>query len=380
MMIWELQPAEATPVDRYGLGGFLKRLELAEASDGGKLEGFTFLHDWSEMLAVSRQIEDELLEAGSGGPLYVGFQHAGKLAGETRRYRRLRDRGVVTIGFGEGVPTGDAADVVQTWCPLTPNHARLENQWFLFSMAPSPIAFIGWEVSDERLWGQHGVSTAGKQFTGFVSSDERVVRALIWHLEAVLAEQGPGAGAPRVTTPSLIERLHPRRVVTLIDDGNRPYLTRTLAEVVTGCAGVAAELLLYDLAAASYLTNPYPEGEEKRWRRPIGAPALRSFGRAYAAERVEQGQAVGVETQAVLPYDVGFKHLAAWCNDLGVDLVVLPVEFTRRSLIRRLQRYTLDALWSKSGVPVLIDDPEHGSRLIGSPVSNPPRLVRLSSQ
>jgi len=121
------------------------------------------------MLGYTRQIERALVVAEAAGPLYVGFQTVTKVPGETARYRRLRQEGVNVRGFGEGAI--DSADRygLRGRTALTPDHERLENQWFLVSLAPEPIAFVGWEISAEDRWGRDGITAPGKCFAGFIT-------------------------------------------------------------------------------------------------------------------------------------------------------------------------------------------------------------------
>jgi hypothetical protein len=355
-MDWQLRRDEGTAADPHGLRALLGRLEAELATGGARLSGFTFLQDSRRMLAFSRQIERALLDAGAPGPLYVGFQNADKLHGETARYRRLRARGVRTLAFGEGAPTVRGAESVEAWTALAPDHARLENQWFLVSQTPAPIAFVGWEVSDDALWGRFGVTAEGKRFTGFVSEDERVVQAVIAHLDRVRDGQTPSAaGRPRSIGAHLLA-LQPRTILTVVDNGRRSFLRRSLPAIVDGAAEARASLLLYDITAASYLVDPYPHGE-RDWRRPLDPPTLRSLGRGYVADMVEEASRHGVTARAILPDGVGFGHLATWCESAGVDVVVVPIEYARPSLVDRLQGYTLKALRGATRIAILVDDP-----------------------
>ncbi|MEO8458238.1 MAG: hypothetical protein ABI559_10535 [Chloroflexota bacterium] len=99
-MEWRLKEEEANGIDVFGLGAFVKRLEQAVPHGGERLKGFTFLQDAKLMLSFTREIEQDLLAAQTLGPLYVGFQSAGKLENEAERYHRMKSHGVTVYGFG----------------------------------------------------------------------------------------------------------------------------------------------------------------------------------------------------------------------------------------------------------------------------------------
>jgi hypothetical protein len=340
-MDWKLLAAERSEPDPYGLTAFLHRLE-DELGAGDSLTGFTFLNDAREMLAFSRNIEQTMLASDARGPLYVGFQTAAKLEGETERYRHMFEHRVQTHGFGTGNPAPDGSDVVSSWTSLPVHHAALENQWLLVTSDPEPIAFVGWEVSDRTVWGEGGISASGKVFVGFVSDEKRVVDAIIQHLETVRAG---GGETLKSDVAQALSGFQPKRTMIVVDDGKRPYLRRAFEVALNGAFG-GSNVYLFDLSAASYLVNPYPNDEDE-WRRPHTSGTLRrALGRSYLADLIDELAVRGIEAEAVLPEGVGFKRLAESSDRLGVDLVVLPEEFTRPALIDRLRGNSVSALGS----------------------------------
>jgi hypothetical protein len=153
-MDWTLSEAEAAS-GAEGMEAFLRRADSQLRGDGGPIEGFTFLNDAREMLHISREIEGDLLATSSPTRLYVGFQNAGKFELEFKRYRELRRSGVSVFAFGEGEPDTSAVGAADAWYSLPTDHRKLENQWYLVTRKPEPIAFVGWEISDDALWGEH---------------------------------------------------------------------------------------------------------------------------------------------------------------------------------------------------------------------------------
>ena len=146
---------------------------------GGPLTGTRFLFEAREMLAATREIEAAVL--GSDTTLFVGFQRAGKLDEEAVTYRGLVAAGVRVIAFGTGQPV-DQAGI--RWVPLPEDQTALQNQWFLITEAPEPIAFVGFEISAPEHFGRVGVTDPSRSFTGFVTDDRRLVRAMAEHLDA----------------------------------------------------------------------------------------------------------------------------------------------------------------------------------------------------
>jgi hypothetical protein len=89
---------------------------------------------------------------------------------------------VRVTAFGTGEP-GDLPGL--DWVPVPEDHAAIQNQWLLVTEQPEPIAFVGFETSDPTRFGLAGVTSGSRTFTGFVTGDRRLVRAIAEHLEAV---------------------------------------------------------------------------------------------------------------------------------------------------------------------------------------------------
>ena len=365
-MKWELTQSEATPQDPYGVAAFLRRLQAELTAPGAaQLSGFTFLQDSRRMLQFTRQIEKDLLDSRSSGPLYVGFQNAPKLDAEAVRYRGLRSAGVAAYGFGEGQPDSAATNGLDTWYSLAPNHVRLENQWFLVTMQPAPIVFVGWEVSDDSLWGKGGLSGPDKRFVGFVSDDPRIAQAMIAYFDDVRSLAKP----LREETPGLRKALtaaQAKRLLILVDDGRRDFLRRGLQRLIESGLGPARELFLYDLSSESYLVNPYPDDEPER-RKPLGSDELRAlFGRAYLSALIDDLAARHITARAILPYGVGFRHLAEWSAREGIDTIVIPSEYVHPPLVERLRGYRLQLLQASFKRSVIVDDAAQGAWLVNA--------------
>ena len=167
---------------RAGVLDLLKRAQ--RELGGGPLTGTRFLYHARDMLAATREIEAAV--RGADTTLFVGFQRAAKLDGEAATYRDLVGAGVRVTAFGTGEP-GDLPGL--DWVPVPEDHAAIQNQWLLVAEQPEPIAFVGFETSEPARFGLAGVTKGSRTFTGFVTGDRRLVRAIAEHLEAV-ARQG----------------------------------------------------------------------------------------------------------------------------------------------------------------------------------------------
>lgn len=161
--------------------GVLDLLRRAQQElGGGPLTGTRLLYRTSDMLAATREIEAAV--RGAHTSLFVGFQRAEKLEAEAATYRDLVASGVRVTAFGTGEPRQPTG---VEWVPIPEDQAALQNQWLLVSELPEPIAFVGFETSDPERFGRAGIAGGARSFTGFVSGDRRLVRAIAGHLETV---------------------------------------------------------------------------------------------------------------------------------------------------------------------------------------------------
>lgn len=124
------------------------------------------------------------------------------------------------------------------------------------TQAASSIAFVSWEVSDDAIWGLHGISYPGKKFVGFVSDDSRVVSALVGHFEDIRSSITPETPGESGDLRTVLNDLNPRRVILLADDGKRPFLNRALTVLASKAPIQGCELFLYDLTSSSSLLSP----------------------------------------------------------------------------------------------------------------------------
>jgi hypothetical protein len=173
---------------RAGVLDLLRRAQQELA--GAPLTGTRLLYRARDMLAATREIEAAVRVPGA--TLLVGFQRAEKLDGEAATYRDLVAAGVRVIAFGTGEP--QPLPGVE-WVRLPEDQAALQNQWLLVAEQPEPIAFVGFETSEPDRFGLVSVTDPSRTFTGFVTGDRRLVRAIAEHLEAISRRElrGPRA-------------------------------------------------------------------------------------------------------------------------------------------------------------------------------------------
>ena len=354
-MEWTVLASDTTAQDPSGVEGFIIRLDAELRRDTSyPIEGFRFLKSGEEMLRITREIEDEALRANVGSTLYVGFQRGEKLAKELNRYRRLQDAGVPVVGFGHGTPTETLANTAEQWVDLDLDVKAFENQWFLVTVSPMPILFIGWETSSPDMFGRGRISSAGKEFQGFVSTDRRIVDAAIALLERVRRRHGPTS---EMSVDQLADELEfpVRRMMMVTDDGRQAELGIMRREIAKFASKKCASILLYDLSAASYLVSPYPsEIYQKEWNRGLTTIELAIAGRAYLAKQLDDMKDLVKESGAILPTGHGFGHLAEWAERENIDLIVIPDWFVKPGLINRIKGYTLKVLQENTDLPILI--------------------------
>ncbi len=367
-MEWTITDKDILLRDFSGIEGLIERMEREFGADGTPIEGFRFLSDTAEMLHFSREIEREVRDSPSGADLYIGFQTVDRFAGEVQRSRRLVRAGIRVAAFGQCPLEVPPVGLEGIWTPLERDTRALENQWFLVSSHPAPIAFVGWETSPERMFGIGGLSAQGKEFRGFVTNDCRVVHAIIAHLESVRARV---AGCRDSGDDGTVRRVI---AVTTLDDSPEYAVVRSRAAAVAAADG--GEVVLFEISAASYLVSPYPEENRRQWIRTLREPELRRLGRSPVAKQMEAIRAMGAGAQAILPTAHGFRHLAEWAEREEADLILIPVSLVNPGLFERLRGYSLKALLEHTTRPVLVVFSD-GSTWRANPTEQADRLERL---
>ncbi|MEE2881462.1 MAG: universal stress protein [Chloroflexota bacterium] len=354
-MEWTITKSDRTSEDPSGVDGFVQRMDKELRAGGSPIEGFRILESGLEMLWITREIENEVLQnPEENNRLYVGFQNSTKLNIENRRYEILKKAGIDVVGFGEGGTSEENSKNLEQWVALPRNTSAFENQWYLITTGPSPIVFIGWETSDPEKFGDGGISSEGKQFRGFVSNDMRVVEAAIQQLERVRRQHLPTEPMDLNEISSYLE-FPVDKIIVLTDDGKDKQISEVRQNLIPFAKCQTAALILYDISAASYLVNPYPNAQTvEELNRPLSTKDLALLGRQYLIDQINQLDQEGVCAGAILPTGHGFATLGSWAEQEKIDLVVIPEQMVQPGLFDRIKGYTLNKLLDHTKVPVLI--------------------------
>jgi hypothetical protein len=336
----------------------------------GRLPDATsFLGDPREMLRVTRRVES----IARGGRLWVGFQTGEKLDAESARYRALVAAGTKIVAFGSGWPTMDLAAI--EYRQQRPDRYRLANQWFLVSDAPERIAFVSWEISDERIFARGGAATSGKRFVGFISDDALVVSELVGVLsETPGLAPAPGLSPRSVAVPhgrdhtaELLATLTSMATtktgapegavivpVSLDDDGRAVRLAIMIAR------DEGRPLVIVDRSAEGLLGSRYSDLRADTDYRPrpdrlFDAFVARREGRSGTAAAIAAAALLGVSAGGWFPTAAGVGGLREALRRFGGSLLVVPAAMRDPSIAERVRGMSLDTL-EGLGVPVLVAD------------------------
>jgi hypothetical protein len=358
----------------------------------GRLPDATvFMHDVREMLRVTRRVE----EAAKTGTLFTGFQNSKKFDVEASRYRALAAANTRITVFGTGRPTLDIDGVA--FRQLPPSTTRLENQWFLVSPAPVPIAFVSWELGDPQAFGVGGAGAEGKIFVGFVSDDPAVVAELVDTLAGVRAlgdldehraqwqesralrrqatlvtEAPPAPPTSSEAEPQLDEVA--QSVIAAVGQLTPPPSGAASGAVVVpvgrGDASAALhlaiavakaedrQLVIVERSGEGLFSTPYGDLRGDDYFRPrkdalFGAAIARREGRFATASAIDAAARLGVSAGGWFPTAAGGDGLRVALKRFKGALLVLPSEVQRPSVAERIRGMTIEAL-NRLGVPILV--------------------------
>lgn len=330
-------------------------------SNGLPIEGFEFIHSSKKMLDITRQIEDDILDSNLPSSLYVGFQAIEKLDREISRYEKLIDNNIKVKAFGIGQPKKSHQNALTTWVEIPKSVSLVENQWFLISESPSPIAFVGWEVSEE-IFAEGKLSDPGKMFEGFVSSDERVIKSLLQHLDSVyMGQVNQPIDADKLS--SFIDRKIEKVMLVTHDkpEGNLPFdYTQMIKSTSEICEKLEAEVILYDLSAASFFVEPGGHGDSagQRWKGLLNKRDLELLGRNDLSKQMNIINETNLNSQALLAEKHGFVNIHKTALNHNVDLVIVPEYYENPSLIDKIVGNQLSKLDDYEATSFVVYDVE----------------------
>ncbi|MFN0094767.1 MAG: DICT sensory domain-containing protein [Dehalococcoidia bacterium] len=357
-------------------------------------EATAFVHDPREMLRVTRRVEANA----KTGNLLSGFQTSKKFDVEAARYRQLVAANTHVTVYGTGRPVVDIPGV--DYRQLRPHTRRLENQWFLVSDAPLPIAFVSWELGDPGTFGVGGAAAEGKLFVGFISEDPDVVGELIRALTSVSGlgerelegyrarrEESKALGAPTEAAPVAALSDEPVSRLDHVDPMAESVIAAVaaLAPPATGAAEGAVvvpvgrgdsdaalhlaiavakaegrSLVLVERSGEGLFSSPYGDlrgDDDLRPRKDelFGARLARREGRGATASAIDAASFLGVRAGGWFPTAAGGDGLRAALKRFNGALLVLPAETRQPSIGERIRGMTIEKL-QRLGVPVLVAD------------------------
>jgi hypothetical protein len=350
------------PVGAGDSGIFEIGRRLAEAL-GRAPDATRFTYDPRAMLRTTREIE----RASTGGRLLVGFQAAAKFEVEAERYRDLLAAGTTVVAWAAGSPVDHLRLQGLDYRALPADTRRLENQWFLVSDSPEPLAFVSYELGDPKTFGVGGAASPGKHFVGFVSDDADVVDLLIQILVPIGTPRPPAE--PVQPSASAMELIAATDVLL---DGPASDAAAGAVVVAVG-RGADRQAFITALAlarredramvivdrAAEGFASPYGDWRGDDADRPspdrlFDISVARREGRGATATYLEAATAAGVVAGGWFPTDSGAEGLAQAARRFNGAIVVVPSDVGRPSLAERLRGMATDRLGRVIGLPLIV--------------------------
>ena len=148
----------------------------------------------------------------------------------------------------------------------------------------------------------------------------------------------PPAGAgPRVGPAAVL--------LAATDDGLDPAYQATRQAAYAVAAREGARVVLFDRSPELYLVDPYerPRGNGRPGGALVSQRAAGRLGRPYLAEQLAEARELGLDGAAWVARGHGPDALAAACEVLDAERVVLPSALATPSLIDRVRGHTLAA-------------------------------------
>jgi hypothetical protein len=155
------------------------------------------------------------------------------------------------------------------------------------------------------------------------------------------------AGRPLDLPAGAGQRVGPAAVVlAATDDGLDPAYQATRQAAFAVAAREGARVVLFDRSPELYLVDPY-EPARGNGRRPrsslLSQRTASRLGRPYLAEQLAEAQQLGLDGAAWVARGHGPEALAAACEVLDAERVVLPAALAAPPLLDRVRGHTLAA-------------------------------------
>jgi hypothetical protein len=161
--------------------------------------------------------------------------------------------------------------------------------------------------------------------------------------------EGPGVAMPPLDLPTGAgARVGPAAVVVAAtDDGLDPAYQATRQAAFAVAAREGARVVLFDRSPELYLVDPYERVRRHNGGRPrsslLSQRTASRQGRPYLAEQLAEARRLGLDGAAWVARGHGPEALAAACEVLDAERVVLPAALATPPLIDRVRGHTLTA-------------------------------------
>jgi hypothetical protein len=180
---------------------------------------------------------------------------------------------------------------------------------------------------------------------------------------------GPDAEAPeeRETSRDLPARsglrVGPASVVlAATDDGLDPAYQATRQAAFAVAAREGARVVLFDRSPELYLIDPYQHSGDgdggRRWSSLLNQRTASRLGRPYLAEQLAEARRLGLDGAAWVARGHGPDALAAACEVLDVERVVLPATLAAPPLIDRVRGHTLATFRRRVSARISLASPD----------------------
>jgi hypothetical protein len=162
-------------------------------------------------------------------------------------------------------------------------------------------------------------------------------------------ERPPEVAGPPLDLPAGAgHRVGPAAVVlAATDDGLDPAYQATRQAAFAVAAREGARVVLFDRSPELYLVDPYEQARRHDGGRPRGSllnqRTASRLGRPYLAEQLAEARQLGLDGAAWVARGHGPEALAAACEVLDAERVVLPAVLAIPPLIDRVRGHTLAA-------------------------------------
>jgi hypothetical protein len=151
-------------------------------------------------------------------------------------------------------------------------------------------------------------------------------------------------------------------VLAATDDGLDPAYQATRQAAYAVAAREGARLVLFDRSPELYLVDPYePSGNgngRRRGRSLLSQRTASRAGRPYLAAQLAEAGRLGLEGAAWVASGHGPEALAAACQVLDAERVVLPSTLAAPPLVDRVRGHTLAAFRRRVPARITLADPD----------------------